>query len=218
MWDRIGEPPLLLPPKHAAIFRRAAAGLSDAVGSEPWEDDWPGIGIVVFDRLTQGQKRAAILEVARSLLDPGVEPSDVTAVLAGTVGAIYRELEGQIETEMDLAEETTLRQMVLEAMEEMHYWEAVNSALEPGDEPDAPPAPDCEDNRTWSELVEDLRTEILDDYDFDMEHHFLDLAPADAEELKRKLNILPDYFVAVVEDPTAVRLAEIRRNLRALLG
>jgi hypothetical protein len=59
--------------------------------------------------------------------------------------------------------------------------------------------------------------EILDDYDFSMEKNFMDMPPDEAAALKRQLNIDPDYFVAVVEDPTPERAAEIQREIRAYL-
>lgn len=216
MWSRY-EGPFILPPRHAAVFRAAAARLSDDIGWRKFEDEWVGIGVRVFDDLTQGQKQAAILEVAKALLDSSIEPPRVTGVLGGTVDAIYRELEGNIEIEMDFDEETTLRQMVLDALAEIDYWNQVNSGLGAGEEPVLPLAPDSTDTKDWAELVEGLRMEVLEDYDFDMEDTFLDMPPAAAAELKRSMNILPDYFTAVPEDPKPERLAEIQRALRTLL-
>ena len=217
MWWKYGDPPFILSPKHAVVLRAAAARLSDNVGWEEWEDDWPGIGIVVFDNLSQGQKQTAILEAARALLDPSVEPPRVTAVLAGTVDAIYRELQASIETEISLAEDITVRSMVIDAMDEANYWEEINSALEPGEEAYQRLSPDCKETDQWAELVESLRTQILEDYDFDMEDKFLDMPPAKAAALKKRMNILPDYFTAVPEDPKPERLAEMARELRSLL-
>jgi hypothetical protein len=155
--------------------------------------------VAVFDRLSQGQKQVAILTVGNALLDVGTDPPPVNAILAGTVDAIYRDRQARIETEISF-EEPTVRKMVLEAMDEMEYWTDVNSSLEPDEEPAEPLSPDSADCAAWSDLVESLRTEILEDYDFDMEAKFLDMAPAAAAELKKQLNIDPDYFVGVIED------------------
>jgi len=57
----------------------------------------------------------------------------------------------------------------------------------------------------------------LEDYDFDMEDKFLDMPPTKAAALKKRMNILPDYFTAVPEDPKPERLAEMARELRSLL-
>ena len=216
MWQPLYEPPFVLSPKHAAVFRMAAGMFSDFVGWEPWEDDWPGIGIAVFDNLSQHQKQAAILIVAKALLDPACEPPDVTAVLAGTVYAIYSHVESAVE--MEIGHETSVRQLLLDAADEIDYWNKANDGLPPDEEPAMPPAPDCPNLSEWGELVEALRIEILDDYDFSMEKQFMDMPPHEAAALKRQLNIDPDYFVAVVEDPTPERAAEIRREIRAYLN
>jgi hypothetical protein len=218
MWPRFHEPPLVLPPRHAAVFRRSAASLSDQVGWDDFADDWADTEIAVFDSLTQGQKQAAILFVAKALLIPEVEEPAVTAALAVTVDVIYRELLTLIEIEMSLSGETTARRMVLEALAEMEYWEKVNSSLEQHEEPVRPPGPESTDYAEWSFLVDTLRQEILEDYDFEMAKTILDLPPDLAAGLKRQMNIDPDYFVAVVEDPSPERLQEVRSELRALLS
>ena len=79
-------------------------------------------------------------------------------MLAGTVDAIYRELEGNIEIEIDFGEETTVRQMVLDAMVEIGYWQQVNSSLGPGEEPVLPLVPDSTDTE---ERAEDPKPERL---------------------------------------------------------
>ena len=49
----------------------------------------------------------------RSLLDPACKPPDVTAVLAGTVDAIYIHVESAVE--MEIGHEMSVRQLILEA-------------------------------------------------------------------------------------------------------
>jgi hypothetical protein len=66
-------------------FRASDFKFANFVGWDDDDDEWPGIGVSVFDVLSQGQKQAAILAVVRALLDPAVEPADVTAVAAGSV-------------------------------------------------------------------------------------------------------------------------------------
>jgi hypothetical protein len=215
MWHTYLDPPFVLPPKHAAVFRIAAGMLSDFIGWESWEDDWPGMGISAFDTLSQFQKQAAILAVAKALLDPKTDPPTVTAALAGTVHGIYVHLESSIE--MEMGHETEVRQLILESLDECDYWNDVNSGLEPGEKPVKRPLAACRDMAEWGEFVEALRTIILEDYDFSMEKEFMDMPPDKAAALKRQLNIDPDYFVAVVEDPTPERVAEIRRELHSLL-
>jgi hypothetical protein len=215
MWQPLYDPPFILQPKHAAVFRLGGATLSDLVGWERWEDEWDGMGIAVFDSLTQPQKQAAILMVAKALLDPTCEAPDVTAVVAATVDAIYRNLEALVETE--IGDDTKVRRMLLEAADEIEYWNEADMGLPPGEEPERPPAPDSDDTSEWAEIVEALLTEILDDYDHSMEKNFMDMPPEQAASLKEMMRIDPDYFVAIVEDPTPQRIVEIRQEIKALL-
>jgi hypothetical protein len=166
MWPRLDETPFVLPPKHAAVFRHAASEMSDL--TEDLEDDESDGGGNVFDRLSRGQKQAAILTVAKALLDAASEPPEITAALAATVSAIYDQLEMAITVEIE-AGETTVRKMVLEAFDEMCSTQAL--------------APDNDDMDEWSELVEALRYEVLlDDHDFEMESMFLDASPDKAAQ------------------------------------
>jgi hypothetical protein len=176
------------------------------------------IGVGVFDQITQAQKQATILVVAQALLDPNAKPPKVNAVCAGTVDAIYRELRGCIEIEIDTSNESIIRAMVLEALEEMRYWDYEETDLEPGEEPFMPPNPKCTDYGEWSPLVDALWDEVLEDCDFDMEEGFLDMPPAEAEVLKKKMNISPDYFRTIASDPTKDQLLKIRGQLRNLLA
>src|SRR5262249_3780237 len=97
MWSKLFEPPLVLPPRHAAVFRYAAGILS--LLTEDLEDEKSSVDGDVFERLSHGQKLAAILTVAKALLDPAAEPPEVTAELAATVYAIYDYLETAINIE-----------------------------------------------------------------------------------------------------------------------
>jgi hypothetical protein len=74
MWFAELNQPIVLSAKGAAAFRAGAGSLSDTVGWEKYEDVWDGIGVRVFDTLTQGQKQAAILMVTRALVDPNCPP------------------------------------------------------------------------------------------------------------------------------------------------
>src|SRR5262245_564465 len=98
MWSNF-EPPFVLPPKHAVVFRHAAAVLSDL--TEDLGDDDSDTDGDVFERLPQGQKLAAILVVAKALFDAASKPPEMTAVLAATASAIYDHVETAINIEMD---------------------------------------------------------------------------------------------------------------------
>src|SRR5262249_15414442 len=85
--------------------------------TEDMEDEKSSEDGDVFERLSDGQKVAAILTVAKALLDPATEAPEITAEFAATVSAIYDYLETAINIEMD-ASETTVRKTVLDALDE----------------------------------------------------------------------------------------------------
>jgi hypothetical protein len=111
----------------------------------------------------------AILVVARALLDPATQPPRITAVLAGTVAAIYEHLLTMVAVEMDEGEEPICRPMLLDALDER------NSRCD--QEPLALPSPACQDLEEWWEVIESLRDTVLEDHDFDMESVILDAPP-----------------------------------------
>jgi hypothetical protein len=217
MWPRYCDPPLFLSPAHAAVFRRSAASLSEFVGWQDGEDDWED-SEGVFARLSQGQKQAAILQVSKALLDREFELQSVTAVMAATVDMIYQELQALLELEVSFGEETTVREMILRAMDEADHWNDVNSSLSPDEEPVERLQPNSSDIEEWSLLIECLEDEVLEDYDFEMERKFVDMPPEHAGLLKQQMNIDHDYFVATIEDPSPQGFADIRAELRNVLG
>jgi len=201
MWSNSVGTPFILPPKHATVFRAAAADFSKYadVLEDAGEDE------TVFERLTREQKQLAILVVARALLDPATESPRITAVLAGTVAAIYEHLQTMVAVEIDEREGTTIRQMLFDALHESDQ------------EPHAPLSPACQDMEEWWDIIEILRDTVLEDHDFDMEALFLDAPPEEAAALKALMQIHPDYFVTPIEDPSPQGLVKIREELRSLL-
>ena len=191
--------------------------LSDVIGWEGWEAEGWETGIAVFDRLAQGQKQVALWEVACTLLQANAQPPPVTAYLAATVAAVYETLLALIELDIDTDNHRTeLRSEVLAALAEMGYWSNVNEGRHPGEERAERLSARCADRQRWADVVEDLRTEVLEDYDFDLEPSILDLDPEASAALKHALNIDPDYFTAIPEDPAPERLQAIRRELQEL--
>jgi hypothetical protein len=160
MWARRTEPELVLPPRHGFVFREALGCVFDGVGWEAEEPRWES-GLSVFDRLTQGQQQAALLTIARALLDERVPAPPVTAVLAAAAGATYDMLLGLIEIDT-ISEDggTDLRRQVLAAVEAMDYWTQVNAGLAPGEAPAEPPTPSCANLDEWAHLVNALRDQV----------------------------------------------------------
>jgi hypothetical protein len=70
----------------------ALHSLSDLVGWEDGEDQGWETGIAAFDRLAQGQKQVALLEVARTLLRGNARPPRIMAFFAAAVAAVYETL------------------------------------------------------------------------------------------------------------------------------
>jgi hypothetical protein len=207
MWSNSVGAPFVLHPKHAAVFRKAAACFSEY--ADVLED--AGVAETVFERLTRGQKQLAILLVARALLDPVSEPPAITAALAGTVAAIYDYLQTMIDLEIDHGEETTIRRMVLAALDEMNYWQDQRPRK-------IPLSANCEDINEWAEVVDALGDRVLVDRDFDTESLFLDAPPEESAALKAHLHIDPDYFVTPIDDPSPQYLEQIRQVLWSLLS
>jgi hypothetical protein len=210
MWKLWEEPPFILPPGHSALFRKAALHLLEEIDSEG--DDWTPIGTAVFDDLSPGQKQAALLTVARGLLDATTKSPRLTAPLAATASIIYRVVEGLAEDEIAAGETTGIRAMLLAAAAEVDFFK------DEAGRPEKPTCVDSDDDSDWSVIIEVLEDEILEDRDFGMAGEFLDLPPDQAATLKKTMNIDPDYFTAIVEDPGPERLGAIRRELRQLLG
>ena len=159
MWRRVAAPDLILPPAQAGVFRAALGSLSDFIGWEEggvdWESGWP-----VFDRLTQGQRQAALLTIGRALLVLDYPPPRVTAVLSAAVSTTYDALLGLIETEMGMGpSDSKLRRQVLAAVADTGYWGGLANAQTATSEESGVAG------ETWSELIEVLRNAILEDAD-----------------------------------------------------
>jgi len=210
MWKLWGEPPFVLPPGHAALFREAALHVLEEIDTE--DDDWTPIGTAVFDDLSPGQKQAALLTVARALLDVDTEPPSLTAPLAATASIIYRVADGLTDEEIAAGETTRIRAMLLAAAAEVDFFR------DEADQPEEPLPVDSDDYSAWSVIIEVLEDEILEDRDFSMADDFLDMPPDQVAVLKKTMNIDPGYFTAIVEDPDPERLRELGRELRELLG
>lgn len=67
-----------------------------------------------------------------------------------------------------------------------------------------------DDRPMWADFVENLRTEVLDDDNHDMHEHLMDLP---AEHMAK----LPNYFTAMIEDPSPDQLEQIGDEIESLL-
>ena len=155
------EQSLPLSPSHAAVFRAAASILSDGIGWAPEAELMGETGFTAFDRLTQGQKQAAILEVSRALLLPDAERLRMTAALASTIAAVYGEYQGLIESEIECGEGIAHRAMLLAALNEAKFWADDSRGIRLGDEMEQVPSPGCNELEVWEGLLHSLRMVVL---------------------------------------------------------
>lgn len=65
MWYTYFDPPFVLAPKHAAVFRLAAVTLSDFIGWESEEDDWAEMGVSVFTTFHSTKNRFYLAGIKR---------------------------------------------------------------------------------------------------------------------------------------------------------
>ena len=101
---------------EAKVFAEALWEFIDEINLGP-DNDYI-LGVNVFDRLTYGQKISALSIVGKGLLTD-VPPTPLSAVLEGTVAAIYQHLMNCITIELDEPElGSTWRKKVVLAREE----------------------------------------------------------------------------------------------------
>ncbi len=183
-------------------------------------------GVFLFDSLQPTQQMGVLHQVAFALLNEDVPEPELTAINEATVYALFRELYGRIEIEIDgqrLAsdEEKTkpdydpfaFRAMTLAA------WELGSPDGEIGDyeDKDYIPKLECTDLSAWEPIVENLADRILWDRDFEMEYLMADADPVQSKNLKSILGIGRGYYAAVAPDVNEQNFATIRERIRDLV-
>lgn len=164
------------------------------------------VGVRVFDRLS-GPERLAILEhVARALLVKSVPCPELTAVAEATIAAVYHQLFGEIDLEIDDAR-TDLRALLLAAAGECDYDEEGGDPL---------PALNSDDPEPWRDLIEYLMFRILWDEDWQHEYVKPDDPPHVAEQIRAMARIDASYYTAVPPDPNPAQLERIMKSLARL--
>lgn len=85
----------------------------------------------------------------------------------------------------------------------------------------AVPGIDADDEEAlvhWNELLDGLADQFLDDRDFEMAPTLMDADPEVASEIKKALGIAPDYFIETADEPSDAEVANLFRELAALVG
>lgn len=160
-------------------------------------------GVRVFDDLQPGQQIGLLALVGTALTNPMMPSPPLSAVTEGTLAAIFAMLRGWLDVEIDVGEQTTIRQLILGAVGEA----ARDYPL---------PAVTDKDADEWDMLIEEIEDRLMWDADFEMGDVFLDLPPEAGQELLEQNGIDPDYFLAVPEDPGEGELEAARRTLAEL--
>lgn len=191
-------------------------------------------GIAVYDCCTPAQRIGLLHDVARYLLTDTERALPLSALVEGTVAAIFVEIRDQIAIEIGFDAEPAGEGRsasgrfcdVEGAGQPSHRWrQMVLSAhrlvfpFREQEERDAALAgfdASSQDLRQWEILVDELCDSILWDRDFEMADGFLDIDPGVSRQRRRLLGIDDDYFMRLAPDPRpeeAYRLASRTREI-----
>ncbi len=155
--------------------------------------------------MQRGQKIAVLYQAGRALLDPTEPAPEPTACSEASVAAVFQFALSQIEQEIsdpELSEDAT-------------FWRALalNAAVQQGTLAKSP-SESSTDFSAWQLVVESLEDTVLWDRDFEMQIG-MDVAPETGQDMKQKLGISDDYFVAI---PMDIPDAQLNLYLDALKG
>src|SRR4051794_19802651 len=157
----------------AGEWQLVQAGLEltwDAVeAAKDTEGDQDATGVRVFDDLQPGQQIGLLALLGRALTDPTMPSPPLSAATEGALAAIFAMLRGWLDVEIDVGENTTIRQLILGA---------VGDAARD----DPLPAVADKDADEWDMLIEEVEDRLLWDADFEMGDEFLDLPPEAGQE------------------------------------
>jgi hypothetical protein len=175
---------------EAEFFREALFWTVHYVTMIRGEDD--EFEVKAFDCLTYGQQLVGLLTVARAILDERVPPPPLTASIEACMATIFQTLSNEVVCEIDEDGD--------EGREKRNIRHAIRSVLiEMGD--DEVPEVDCTDARTWQSCIEDLSEGFLFDLDYEDADDYTDLPPDVAREKYHRMQIDPDYFLHVLDEP-----------------
>ncbi len=186
---------------EAQVF---ADSLLDLAQNELVEDGDYCTGIPAFDALTYSQKITTLNQVAQALFREDVPMPELTAVLEGTVGAVFQALHWLVEEEAEAVpnRDKSLRILVSSACRDQ------------GGE--GVPRPSHRGIEDWRFCVDCLHDAILWERDYLGESILTDLPPEHNRALKQNMGVSDGYFLAVAPDPTSEQAADLLGNLLTL--
>ena len=171
---------------------------------EQWEYE-----VGVFDQLACGQRIVVLANVATYLLTDTEDFPSLNAINEGAVGAIYENIRGNIQFELDdlksssgslESEQSTWRSLVLSACKQSGVEEL----------------PDINnlDYFEWDINLEVLEDLVLWDRDFENGDIYFDIDPDQRSSTKNMMGIADDYFTVIAPDPT---IEGVERAMKRLL-
>lgn len=158
MW-RTPQGNRILAGSEAAAFKAAFGNLVEDLAE--WDEEHQ-TGVSTFDTLSYGQRLAVLEDLARAMFDPGVPPPAHTSANEAAIYAVYQQLKGLVEVELDGPSSTEVRRVVRTAC----YERGLEALAEHDD-----------DLSEWDSAIESLSEQVLWDHDFADGDDFLDKPP-----------------------------------------
>jgi hypothetical protein len=197
---------------EAQLVRETIDELVDAIRAQIDIGESVSLGIVLFDELSWQQQLAMLLKVAQPLLCPTVPAPTSSALLDATVAAIYAQMRVGVEVEIDVQRisteswdhDTDRRQEIVRALRERRPNQNWLDA-------------ECVVMDEWDLAIEEVRSWVLADEDWNLGQVTLDASPDLARELKSTLGIDDDYFCDVPPDADARPPREVWADIVALI-
>jgi hypothetical protein len=189
---------------EAEFFREALFWTVHYVTMNRGEDEF---NFDAFNRLTYGQQLSGLLSIARAILDETIPPPPPTAATEACTATIFSIISEEVACEIDEDGE--------EGREKKNIRRAVRAAMiEIGD--DEVPESDCTDARIWQNCIDELSESFLFDLDYEDADLYTDLPPEAAQARYRRMNIDPNYFLDVLDDPPESEWHLLEMELHAL--
>ncbi|MEL7497538.1 MAG: hypothetical protein AAFN77_08005 [Planctomycetota bacterium] len=213
MW-RTSHGDRVLEGDEARVFLEAVGFLRDMLTVAVEFDDSYPTGVEVYDALHPAQQMMCLHRVTTALILPSVPAPALSAVLEGTVYAIFLQLNEVIALEIESSRQFQcdhyLRQLVVSSLnspivneEEWHDADRQDSLISSQEA----------DLDVWSELIEELADRVLWDRDFAMDAIVADLDPLRSAQYKAILGIDTDYFANAAPDAHAQELQRIDQEI-----
>jgi hypothetical protein len=166
------------------------------------------LGIECYDNLDYGQRVLVLATIADSLLREEVPAVAVTAVVEGTMAALFAHLRGLVEMGID----------------EPAWWRdwrrlIVAARREAGAE--NVPKPTCEDLEEWTVAIQELKNEILCGAEPEDARSGVSQPPGEAARRTQRLRAFEDSLVTRADRLNAeeikARVSELRRLCQAAI-